>query len=199
MVSFRKRGSFIKTKLYKLKVKIISERVKGEITNLHVWHWRTTKVVVKVVSCTRTCLLLSLECYQNQMLRCYSTYQYDSEPYEEEEYYPLEDKLFDDDEDDELNENRQSCSCNDDFCLSRVTSPGRNPGQDEDNESDDDNHNHVCLCDPTDFNAGACCCNYLGLSCNGKCRPDGYDRWLISREPINRQTFGYQVKVLSTI
>ena len=62
--------------------------------------------------------------YQNQMLRYYSTYQYDSGPYEEEEYYPSEDELFDDDEDDELNENRRSCSCNDDFCLSRVTCPG---------------------------------------------------------------------------
>ena len=46
--------------------------------------------------------------YQNQMLRHYSTYQYDSGPYEEEEYYPSEDELFGDDEDDELNENRRS-------------------------------------------------------------------------------------------
>ena len=57
---------------------------------------------------------------------------------------------------------------------------------DDDDEWDYDNHDHVCLCDPTDFNAGTCCCNYLGLSCNGKCRPDGYDRWLDSREPTNR-------------
>ena len=32
---FSQVGSFIKAKLYKLKVKIISERVKREITNLH--------------------------------------------------------------------------------------------------------------------------------------------------------------------
>ena len=54
-----------------------------------------------------------------------------------------------------------------------------------DDEWDDHNHDCVCLCDPTDFNAGTCCCNYLGLSCNRKCRPDGYDRWFDSREPIN--------------
>ena len=58
------------------------------------------------------------------MLRYYSTYQYDSGPYKEEEYYPLEDELFDDDEDDELNTNHKSCSCNDDFRLRRVTGPG---------------------------------------------------------------------------
>ena len=57
--------------------------------------------------------------------------------------------------------------------------------EDDDDEWDDNNHDCVCLCDPTDFNAGTCCCNYLGLSCNGKCRPDGYDRWLDSRKPIN--------------
>ena len=122
--------------------------------------------------------------YQNQVLRYYSTYQYDIGPYEEEEYYPSEDELFDDD--DELNENRRSCSCNDDFCLSRVASPGWHPGQDEDDESDDDNHDRVCLCDPTNFNGGTCCSDYFGLSCNGKCRPDGYNRWLNSRKPSNR-------------
>ena len=58
--------------------------------------------------------------------------------------------------------------------------------EDDDDEWDYDNHDRVCLCDPTDFNAGTCCCNYLGLSCNGKCRPDGYDRWLDSQEPTNR-------------
>ena len=58
--------------------------------------------------------------------------------------------------------------------------------EDDDDEWDDDNYDHVCLCDPTDFNAGTCCCNYLGLSCNGKCQPDGYDRWLDSQELINR-------------
>ena len=58
--------------------------------------------------------------------------------------------------------------------------------EDDDDEWDYDNHDRVCLCDPTNFNAGTWCCNYLGLSCNGKCWPDGYDRWLDSREPINR-------------
>ena len=48
-------------------------------------------------------------------------------------------------------------------------------------ESDDDNHDCVCLCDPTDISEGTCCCNHLGLRCNGKCRPDGYDRWLEAR------------------
>ena len=57
--------------------------------------------------------------------------------------------------------------------------------EDDDDEWHDHNHDCVCFCDPTDFNAGTCCCNYLGPSCNGKCRPDGYDRWLDSREPIN--------------
>ena len=57
--------------------------------------------------------------------------------------------------------------------------------EDDDNEWDDDNHDRVCLCDHTDFNARTCCCNYLGLSCNGKCRPDRYDKWLDSREPTN--------------
>ena len=76
-----------------------------------------------------------------------------------------EGNLFDDDEDDD----------NDYY------------NEDDDDELwDDDNHERVCLCDPTDFNAGTCCCNYLDLSCNGKCRPDGHDRWLDSREPINR-------------
>ena len=50
--------------------------------------------------------------------------------------------------------------------------------EDNDDEWDYDNHDCVCLCDSTDFNAGTCCCNYLGLSYNGKCRPD-------SLEPIN--------------
>ena len=82
--------------------------------------------------------------------------------------------------------NRRNCHCNDDLCLSKVTSPGWHPGQDKDDESDEDNDDRVCLYDPTDIRAGTCCCNYLGLSCNGKCRPDGYNRWLDSREPINR-------------
>ena len=71
--------------------------------------------------------------------------------------------------------------------------------EDDDDEWDYDNLDRVCLCDFTDFNGGTCCCNYLGLSCNGKCQPDGYDKWLDSREPTYRQTFGYQVQVLSTI
>ena len=33
--------------------------------------------------------------------------------------------------------------------------------EDDDNEWDYDNHDRVNLCDPTDFNAGTCCCNYL--------------------------------------
>ena len=37
--------------------------------------------------------------------------------------------------------------------------------EDDDDEWDYDNHDRVCLCDSTDFNAGTCCCNYLGLSC----------------------------------
>ena len=82
-----------------------------------------------------------------------------------------EGNLFNDDEDNDDDENRRSCSCSDDFCLSRVRSTGRYSHLSYD-------ENHVCLCDPTDFNSGTCCCNYLGIHCNGKCRPDGYDRWL---------------------
>ena len=40
--------------------------------------------------------------------------------------------------------------------------------EDDGDEWDYYNHDRVCLCDPTDFNAGTCGCNYLGLSCNGK-------------------------------
>ena len=50
----------------------------------------------------------------------------------------------------------------------------------DDDEWDDDNDDYVCLCDPTDIEAGYCCCNARGKKCNGKCRPDGYDRWLKS-------------------
>ena len=82
------------------------------------------------------------ECYQDQMLKYYSVYQYDNGPYIE-------------DEDD---------------------------SSDEDEPSDDDNHDRVCLCDPTDFNAGACCCNHLGLECDGQCHLNGYDRWLKARQ-----------------
>ena len=66
--------------------------------------------------------------------------------------------LFDDDEDDD----------DDDYCN-------------ENDDWDDDNDDCVCLCDPTDIDAGYCCCNARGKKCNGKCRPDGYDRWLKSR------------------
>ena len=105
------------------------------------------------------------EQYQDQMLRYHNVYQYNNGPYE----------------DDEWDENRRSCLCNDDLCLSRVTSPGWYSGQNEDDESDDDNHDRVCLCDPTDFNAGTCCCNYLGQECDGQCHPNGCDRWLEAR------------------
>ena len=125
------------------------------------------------------------ERYQDQMLRYYSVYQYDYGPYEGDEDDSSEADESSD-KDDEWDENRRSCHCNNDFCLSRVTSPGWHPGRDEDDELDDDNDDRLCLCNPTDFNAGTCCCNYLGLSCNEKCRPDGYNRWPDSRKPINR-------------
>ena len=32
--------------------------------------------------------------------------------------------------------------------------------EDDDNEWDYDDRDCVYLCDPTDFNAGTCCCNY---------------------------------------
>ena len=67
--------------------------------------------------------------YQDQMLRYYSTYQYDSRPYEEE-YYPSEDESSD-----------------------------KNESSEGDDESNDDNDNCVCLCNPTDIRAGYCCSN----------------------------------------
>ena len=51
----------------------------------------------------------------------------------------------------------------------------------DEEDDDDDNDGCVCLCDPTDIEAGCCCCNARGEKCNGKCRPEGYDRWLKSR------------------
>ena len=120
------------------------------------------------------------EQYEDQMLKYYNVCQYDNGPYNEEDENESSDKGESSDEDDEWNENR-SCHCNDDLCLSRVTSPGWHPGQDEDDESDEDNDDRVCLCDPTDIREGTCCCNRLGLRCNGKCRSDGYDRWLETR------------------
>ena len=56
----------------------------------------------------------------------------------------------------------------------------------EGNLFDDDNDDCVCLCDPTNIEAGYCCRNAQGKNCNGKCRPDRYDRWLDSREPTNQ-------------
>ena len=53
--------------------------------------------------------------------------------------------------------------------------------EDNDDEWDDGNNDRVCFCDPADIEAGYCCCNARGKKCNGKCRPDGYDRWLKSR------------------
>ena len=85
--------------------------------------------------------------YQDQMLRCYSVYQYDNGPYEEE-----------DDEDDSSDESSE-----------------------EDDEWDDDNDDRVCLCDSTDIDRGICCCSARGKNYNGKCHPDGYDRWLKAR------------------
>ena len=122
------------------------------------------------------------EQHQNQTLRDYNVYKYDNGSYkEEDENDSSEEDESSDEDDDEWDENRRSCHCNDDFCLSRVTSPGWHSGQDEDDKSDDDNHDSVCLCDPTDIREGTCCCNHLGLRCNEKCRPDGYDRWLEAR------------------
>ena len=110
--------------------------------------------------------------YQNQLLRYYNVYQYENGPYEEEDENDSSEEDESSDEDDEWDENCRSCHCNDDFRLTRVTSPGWHSGQNEDDESDDDNHDRVCLCDPTDFNAGTCCCNYLGLECDGQCHPN---------------------------
>ena len=73
------------------------------------------------------------EQYQDQMLRYYNVYQCGNGPYEEDENESS-------DEDDECDENRTSCHCNNDLSLSRVTSPGWHPGQ-----------------DPTDIRAGTCC------------------------------------------
>ena len=109
-------------------------------------------------------------------------------PYEEEDENDSSEEDESSDEDDEWDENSRSCLCNDDICLSRVPSPGWHSGQnkddesDEDDESDDNNHDHVCLCDPTDFNAGICCCNYLDLECDGQCHLNGYNRWLEARQ-----------------
>ena len=77
-----------------------------------------------------------------------------------------EGNLFDDDEDDDDEDYYNEDDEDDD---------------DDDDEWDDDNHDRVCFCDPTDIAAGTCCCNAQGKKCNGKCRPDGNDRWLKSR------------------
>ena len=78
-----------------------------------------------------------------------------------------EENLFDDDEDDD----------DDDYY---------DEDDDDDYELDDDNDDCVCLCDPTDIAAGTCCCNARGKKCNGKCRPNRYDKWLDSRWPRKR-------------
>ena len=57
------------------------------------------------------------EHYQDYMIKYYHGYFGDG--LYEEEYG--DDSLG---EDDEWDQNRRSCHCNDDFCLSRVTSPG---------------------------------------------------------------------------
>ena len=78
-----------------------------------------------------------------------------------------EGNLFDDDEDDDDEDDDDDDYYDED--------------DDDDDESDDDNDDCVCLCDPTDIEAGYCCCNARDKKCNGKCRPEGYDRWLKSR------------------
>ena len=83
-----------------------------------------------------------------------------------------EGNLFDDDEDDD-----------DDYY-----------NEDDGDKSDYCNDDCVCLCDPTDTEAGYCCCSARGKKCNGKCRPDGYDRWLKSRPSyLYRILWGEQI------
>ena len=79
-------------------------------------------------------------------------YQYDNGLYEDENDSSKEDKSLDK----EWDENHRSCHCNDDFCLSRATSPRWHPCQDEDDASDNDNYDRVCLCNPTDIREGTC-------------------------------------------
>ena len=80
----------------------------------------------------------------DQMLRYHSTYQYDSGPYEEEDEDESSDKsldeLSDDEWDDEWDRNHRSCSCDDDFCLSRVSSTGQYSHLLKYDE------NHICWC-----------------------------------------------------
>ena len=70
------------------------------------------------------------ERYQDYMLKYYSGYLGDElckEEYEDYESDKEDDSSEEDessDKDDEWGENRRSCPCNDDLCLSRVTSPG---------------------------------------------------------------------------
>ena len=98
------------------------------------------------------------EHYQNYMIKYCCGYFSDG-LYEYEDYEPNkdDDSSESSDEDDEWDDNHRSCPCNDDLCLSRVTSPGWHTGQNDD---------CVCLCVPTDFNAGTCCCNHLGTMIN---------------------------------
>ena len=98
------------------------------------------------------------ERYQDYMIKYYGGYLgdglYEYEDYESDKENDSSEEDESSDEDDEWDENRRSYPCNDDFCLSRVTSPGWHPGRNEDDESDDENHDRVCLCNPTDFRAG---------------------------------------------
>ena len=75
------------------------------------------------------------EQYQDQMLKYNNVYQYENGPYEEDEDNSSEeddssekDESSDEDKssdkDDEWDENHRSCHCNDDPCLSKVTSSG---------------------------------------------------------------------------
>ena len=73
-----------------------------------------------------------------------------------------------------------------DFKLLNVLMKCIEEAIEEGNLFNDDNDDRVCLCDPTDIETGYCCCNAQGKNCNGKCRPDRYNSWLDSREPINR-------------
>ena len=121
------------------------------------------------------------ERYQDFVIKYYGWYLSDGLYEEEYEDYESGKEYESSDEDDEWGGNCRSCLCNNDLCLSRVTSPRWHPGQNEDDKSDDENHDRVCLCDTTDFRVSACCFSNLGPECDGQCLPDGYDRWLEAR------------------
>ena len=145
---------------------------------------RNETYVDERLCCVNDMTFEELEHYQDYMIKYYGGYLGDGSYEEEYEDYESDedDNELDEDDDQWWCKNCGSCPCHDDLCLSRVTSPGWHPGQNEDNKSDDENHDCVCLCDPTDFRAGTCCCNYLGPDCNGQCHPDGYDRWLEAQQ-----------------